>query len=129
MHKDDLWEVTKKMMARQKSVCPVCGKSLKGISRNSIVLDHDHKTGVVRAALHRGCNRVEGSVLATAKKWGKAKSMDGVIKVLQNLIDFWTLHRTPQTEFIYYNHKTETEKRVALNKKRRLAAKKKREAK
>jgi len=49
--------------------------------------------------------------------------------MFKNLISFWRLHNTPQTDLIYPDHKTPAEKRLAVNKKRRLVAKKKRENK
>jgi len=79
--------------------------------------------------MKRSDNKVEGSVLSTVTRWGKATSTVQAIATLRRLADFWELHLTDQTGITYYNYKTSTEKRLALNKKRRLAAKKKREAK
>jgi len=123
----ELSKVKKALIVKQKGVCSICGGDLTQCAAKNIVVDHDHKTGIVRAALHRGCNGLEGKVLRFLMTWGKAKNLTEVIKTLERLLAFWKLHRTPQTEWIYYNHKTATEKRLAINKKRRKAAAKKRE--
>ena len=123
----ELSSVKKELIKRQKGLCPICHGSLLNCKPINVVVDHDHSTGVVRAALHRGCNGLDGKILRFLKTWGKAASTREAIQVLDNLVKFWRLHDSPQTEWIYYGHKTATEKRLATNKKRRLAAKKKRE--
>jgi hypothetical protein len=127
MKRTDIPQVRKMLVAKQKGICPICGKDLTRTKAVNVVIDHDHTTGVVRAALHRGCNKVEGSVLSTITRWGKASGMAAVMATLKRLLAFWELHSTPQTEWIYYNHKTAAEKRAALNKRRRkqYAAKRK----
>lgn len=127
MKRTDIPKIRKMLVAKQHGICPVCGGSLIGVAPINVVIDHDHSTGVVRAALHRGCNKVEGSVLFTIKRWGRADTLAKVVATLERLLKFWKLHSTPQTDIIYYGHKTATEKRLATNKRRRLAAKRKRE--
>lgn len=126
MKQADIPKIRSMLMAKQNGVCPICGGDLTKCSASNVVIDHDHKTGFVRAALHRGCNKVEGSVLSTVSRWGKATCMDEVIGTLERLLEFWKLHSTAQTNIIYYGHKTAAEKRLAANKKRRKAAAKKR---
>lgn len=111
--------IKEQLILRQSGVCPICKKSLIGIKPENIVVDHDHNTGIVRAALHRGCNRVEGAVYKTVTAWGKAVGLCQVMKVLENLLEFWKKHATPQTEWIYYDHKTSAEKLVLAAKRRR----------
>ena len=127
--KTELPSIKKKLIAMQNGKCPICGGDLTRVASANVVVDHDHETGIVRAAMHRGCNGLEGKVLRLLNTWGKSKTMRQKIATLTNLLAFWIKHKTPQTEWIYYSHKTSTEKRVALNKKRRKAAAKKREAK
>lgn len=122
----ELPAVRKELMHRQNGVCPICGKDLTRVAVKNLVVDHDHKTGVVRAVMHRGCNGLEGKVLRLLTTWGKASSLVEAKETLCRLIGFWDRHRTPQTDWIYYNHKTQAEKKTAYNKKRRkLYAKKK----
>jgi hypothetical protein len=120
----ELPEIKKMLLKKQKGVCPICKKNMIGAMSKNIVVDHDHSTGRIRAAVHRGCNGLEGKVLKYVTSWGRAASLREIKKVFENLMDFWI--NTPSTDFIYPTHKTPNEKRLAYNKKRRLAAKKKR---
>jgi hypothetical protein len=117
----ELPAVKKKLIAQQNGVCPICKKDITRALSSNIIVDHDHSTGIIRAALHRGCNGLEGKVMRLVMTWGKARTITEVIKTLENLISFWKLHKEPQTDLIYYNHKTVAEKRLAANKKRRKA--------
>lgn len=126
MKKTDIPEIRKMLVTQQHGICPICGGNLTRCLPRNVVIDHDHRTGIVRAALHRGCNKVEGSILYTIRHWGKAGTTTAVIQTLERLLAFWKLHSKPQTEWIYYGYKTEAEKRIALNKKRRKATKNKR---
>jgi hypothetical protein len=121
MKRTDIPKVRKELINKQNGLCPICGKDLTRTKPINQVIDHDHSTGLVRAVLHRGCNKVEGSILSTVTRWGKASSRVAAIATLRRLADYWEEHTKPQTEWIYYNHKTAAEKRVALNKKRRKA--------
>lgn len=119
MTRSDIPKVKKMLIAQQKGICPVCGKDLTRTKPVNVVIDHDHTTGVVRAALHRGCNGLDGKVLRLVTTWGKAKGVHEAMDTLQRIVDFWDLHLQPQTKYIYYNHKTAAEKRAAYNAKQR----------
>jgi len=121
MKQSDRPIVIRELMVKQNGLCPICGKDLTRTPSKNIVIDHDHQTGYVRAAVHRGCNGVEGKIKAYGIRWGKAKSIDGLARLFQRLVDYWTLHQEPQTDWIYYKHKTAAEKRAAYNAKRRRA--------
>lgn len=47
------------LLVQQGGVCALCGEAIEA---GKAVLDHDHKTGYVRAVLHRGCNALEGQI-------------------------------------------------------------------
>jgi len=123
MKRKEIPSVRRMLLNKQNGICPICGKDLTRTKTVNQVIDHDHKTGYVRAVVHRGCNKVEGSVMKTIQRWGKATSMSEVMKTAQRLINFWELYSEAQTNIIYYNHKTAAEKRVAYNAKRRRARK------
>ena len=40
--------------SEQSGICPICNKNLPDLLK--CVWDHDHKTGMRRALVHRGCN-------------------------------------------------------------------------
>lgn len=120
----------KALMKEQGNKCPLCGGSLLAITAVNRVLDHDHDTGYCRAVVCRGCNGAEGKVLRVIAGYGKAgNSKHAQIKWLRNLLNYWELHLTPQTDRLYHLHKSAAELREARNKKARLAyARKKKEA-
>src|SRR5690606_20254647 len=49
-----------KALREAATVCDLCG--LPFTAKNPAVVDHDHKTGVIRGVLHRGCNAALGHV-------------------------------------------------------------------
>ena len=119
MTRGDRPKVIKELMVKQNGLCPICGKDLTRVATSNLAVDHDHTTGVIRALIHKGCNGLEGKLLRLLRTWGKAKGQHEAIEILKRVIRFWELHSTPQTDIIYYNHKTAAEKRAAYNAKRR----------
>lgn len=115
-------EYKKELIEKQGGKCPLCGGSLKAIAAVNRVLDHDHKTGFCRAVVCRGCNGAEGKILNVISGYGKAgDNRYFQLKWLKNLVEYWELHKTPQTDKLYHKHQTEAEKREAKNRKARLA--------
>lgn len=125
----ELSSITRTIAAKQKGICPICKRTLVPISSKNTVLDHDHDTGLVRATVHRRCNGTEGKVLHVLKTWGGMASPLERIKTLENIISFWKKHQSDQHGLIYHGHKTASEKRIAIAKKRKRARAKKKEAK
>lgn len=112
----------KELMAKQGNKCPICGGNLLSITSVNRVLDHDHDTGYCRAVVCRACNRAEGVIKGAIQTYAKAgNNKYHMIKTLQNLVDYWDLHKTPQTDKLYHKHKSAAELREAANKKARLA--------
>ncbi len=92
----------------QRGLCALCGCP---ILPGEAVLDHDHGTGAVRAALHRGCNALLGKIENNHKRYGVANLAaftNGVAAYLQK-------HVTNQTGWLHPTHKTDDEKRVRRN--------------
>lgn len=106
--------VLKKIVAKQGNVCAICGKPFT--KSDGAVLDHCHKTGFVRGALHRSCNGGEGKVRTKARWSHKGVDAD---EFLIGLGQYLALHQKPQYSLIYHSHQTEDEKRLARNAKAR----------
>ena len=81
------------------------------------MLDHDHATGAVRGALHRGCNALLGKVENNYKRYG----VKSVAAFGAGLGQYLGKHITNVTGLLHPTHKTEDEKRLARNAKARKA--------
>lgn len=122
----DMPRIRKELLAKQNGCCLFCNGNLTGVASSNIVVDHNHDTGIIRGVAHRGCNGLEGKVLAFLKRWGKCSTKLDVIRMLRRLADFY--EREPKTEWIYPTHKTALEKKELRNKRARAAyARKKKE--
>lgn len=112
--------VRETLLADQQGRCALC---LLPCSPGESVLDHDHSTGAVRAALHRGCNALLGKVENNAGRYGvKSVAAFGV-----GLGQYLNKHRINITGLLHPTHKTEDEKRELRNKRARVARAKKKE--
>jgi hypothetical protein len=91
------------MLAKQDGICSLCGQPIE----DDPVLDHCHKTGRVRATLHRHCNVIEGKITNWMRSYGKNTDIGDV---LANLPDYWNADysRNPY----HPKHKTEAEKKI-----------------
>lgn len=101
-------------MQRQDYKCCLCPEPL---TLSSSCLDHNHKTGLIRGALCRNCNGIEGKIYNLANR---AKRTLTPKDFLGKLILYWIKHETDQTGLYHPLHKTLDEKRIATNKKARL---------
>nr|DAU44438.1 MAG TPA: Recombination endonuclease VII [Caudoviricetes sp.] len=106
-----------KLAREQGGVCPLCGEPLdftiKGVTGDSVVVDHCHITGRIRGALHRSCNGGEGKVASAAGRWvvGSMQSTPAIAAALRRIADY--LDREP-SDMVYYTHKTPEEAAAAL---------------
>ena len=97
-------------MKKQKGKCPICGEELLP---EEAVLDHDHVTGHIRAALHNGCNRWEGKTI----QWAYRTKGTDYIDMVKRLARYWAKDYSKNP--IHPTHKTAEEKRLARNAKAR----------
>lgn len=109
-HGAELKSVTIELIKEQGGLCPICGLRLL---IDSAVADHDHDTGLVRGALHRGCNGFLGKANMLAKRWAKACGPEE--KVAETLLNAAYYLMQEQYPLYYPTHKTEVEKRAARN--------------
>ena len=110
--------VRQKLSAAQGHICPMCKQSIRPGARKDGCLDHDHDTGYIRGVLCRNCNQMEGKIHNITKRMGKHLTKT---EALQNLLDYWALHITPQYGGIFHHtHMTEEEKRLKRNARARV---------
>ncbi len=124
---NNLPNITKELVRRQHGKCPITGRDLRSMSSYNVVCDHDHQSGIIRAALPRAINGLEGKLLQACIRWAGCKNKGEVIQMLRGVADYMELHRTPQTEWIHPDHLLPHEKRAKANKKARAAYAKKKE--
>jgi hypothetical protein len=83
-------------LALQNCQCALCGD----IIENDAVLDHDHKTGLIRQVLHRGCNALLGKI-----ENNMARNKMDLFRLrtwAENLVDYI---QTTHTGIIHPTHK------------------------
>jgi hypothetical protein len=106
--------VREQLLAQQGGKCALCGLPCKA---DEAVLDHDHATGAVRAALHRGCNALLGKVENNHKRYG----IKSLAHFLAGAFQYLQRHTINRTGFLHPTHKSEDEKRERRNAKARAA--------
>jgi len=106
--------ILKQMVAKQKGKCAVCGHPFS--QRDYPVLDHCHKTGYIRGALHNSCNGAEGKVKVKAQRGHAGITPEAYVIGLGKYLEH---HSTPRWQFIHPSHMNKDEKRLAKNKKAR----------
>ncbi|AGZ17747.1 endonuclease VII [Vibrio phage phi-A318] len=124
---DNLPNIKKELIRRQNGKCPITGRDLRSMTTTNVVVDHDHKSGVIRAALPRAINGLEGKLTNLCIRWGGCTSKRDIINMLRGMADYLELHQVPQTEWIHPEHLTPAEARAKRNAKarKRYALKKK----
>ena len=86
-------------LEKQNSCCALCGD----VIIDDAVLDHDHKTGLLRQVLHRGCNSMLGKIENNMPR--SRMNRDRLRTFAQNLLQYIeTLH----TDITHPTHKEKT---------------------
>lgn len=123
--RSQLQNVKFSLLQRQGGKCAICGKHIDvsvGGHKSDSVVDHCHETGEIRGVLHRSCNSAEGKVVNAAGRWGaKSTLYVDVIPYLERLVKYLKSSQENGTGMMYPDHKTDEEKRLAANLKRRKA--------
>lgn len=96
----------------QGETCALCKLPLPAAKA---VLDHDHSTGAVRAALHNGCNALLGKLENNHKRYG----VTNLAAFSNGVASYLGRHAVNITGYLHPTHKSEEEKRVARNTKAR----------
>lgn len=96
------WRI--RQLGEQDYFCALCGDD---IDPNEAVLDHDHKTGLLRKVLHRGCNSLLGKIENNMPR--SRMTMDRLEVFAGNLIEYI---KTQHTEVIHPTYKTPEERKM-----------------
>jgi hypothetical protein len=93
----------------QKGCCALCKQPII----DDAVLDHCHKTGRIRAVLHRGCNSMLGKIENNMPR--NKMNIDRLDQFANNLIKYL---KDSYADVIHPTHKTAEEKKDAAKKTR-----------
>lgn len=104
------------LVKKQGGKCAICGHPFT--QRDVPVADHCHTKGYIRGALHNSCNGIEGRIKKLAQRGHKGITAEKYVVGLGKYLD---THKVPQYNYIHPSHKTDDEKRLAINKKARMA--------
>lgn len=108
-----------RLLAMQGGRCALCNLPC---DPTNAVLDHDHGTGAIRSALHRGCNSLLGVLENNHKRYG----VHNVAAFLNGAAAYMQRHTVNLTGLLHPTFRTEDEKRDRRNataRKRRTAIK------
>jgi hypothetical protein len=98
-------------LAEQGHKCYLCGEPII----DDAVLDHDHKTGLIRRVLHRGCNALLGKIENNMAR--NRITVQRLSNIADNLIKYIT---NTHTDIRHPTHKTKGERNAT---KKRLRSK------
>jgi hypothetical protein len=86
-----------KLLKDQAGCCALCSQPVI----DDAVLDHCHKTGVIRGVLHRGCNALLGKIENNMPR--NRVDMGRLASIAESLIKY--LVADPKSEFLHPTHK------------------------
>ncbi len=99
----EIKEYRETQLQHQGQKCALCGE---GIELDG-VLDHDHKTGLIRQVLHRGCNSLLGKIEnSMPRSRVDIRRLEGIA---HNLVNYLT---TTHTEIRHPTHLTIEERKM-----------------
>jgi hypothetical protein len=94
---------------KQDNRCALCGD----VVVDDAVLDHCHKTGLLRKVLHRGCNSLLGKIENNMPR--SKMSMNRLEVFAGRLIEYI---KTQHTDILHPTYKTSEERKMAYKKKK-----------
>jgi hypothetical protein len=94
----------------QNNQCALCGEDFN----DDAVLDHDHKTGMVRQVLHRGCNSFLGKIENSMPR--SLVTITRLEAISKNLVKYMT---TEHTDIIHPTYKTREQLKMRAYKKKK----------
>ena len=106
-HKE-IKEYRLQQLENQNFCCALCGDPIQ----DDAVLDHDHKSGLIRQVLHRGCNSLLGKIENNMPR--SKMTMSRLTTFAERLI---TYMQNQHTEVVHPTYKTQEERKMAYKKK------------
>lgn len=97
------------LLVEQSYRCALCDDT---VFPTEAVLDHDHKSGIIRAVLHRGCNSMLGKIENSMPR--SQINLERLRKFAVNLVSYI---ETPHTDITHPTYKTPEEKKMKKKKK------------
>ena len=94
--------IIKDLLEKQDNKCPICGRDLSSVLTRNICIDHDHSTGMIRGALCRNCNGIEGKINNLVKRVYQRPTAS---VLFQRLLDYWKWHKDNPSGLIYHTYK------------------------
>lgn len=91
-------------LSEQHSCCALCGDMII----DDAVLDHDHKTGLIRKVLHRGCNSMLGKIENNMAR--NRMDIERLSKWALNIVDYITKTHSDITHPTYKEKTMKTAK-------------------
>ena len=114
--------IKSKMMVLQDNKCPLCSRDLTKIPIENVTVDHDHTSGIIRAAICRQCNGSEGYV---KKKAIKCTNNSRYQSWIINLADLYKGKTFNKEGYLHPTFRSPREEKDLKKKKSRAAYKKK----
>lgn len=111
----DIKPLREQILVEQLNRCAICQEA---VLPEEAVLDHCHKTGYIRAVLHRGCNAYIGHM---ENNLARNKITPARLQaILDNFLIYINSHRL----YIHPTHKTKEEKNALAKLRRKRRSKK-----
>lgn len=88
-----------KQLEQQGNCCALCGDLIT----DDAVLDHDHKTGLIRQVLHRGCNSMLGKI-----ENNMPRSRMNITRLRSFALNLLSYIETTHTELLHPTYKEKT---------------------
>ena len=106
-------ELRRSLIVTQDNLCYICKETLDG---KTACLDHDHRTGHVRAVLCLNCNGIEGKIFNLCRRGKRSRTE---LEFALDILNYWLADATWSANPIHPAHRTPDEKRLARNAKAR----------
>ena len=108
----------KKLLLEAQPQCALCTRDFSSMESKRICVDHDHKSGHIRALLCTNCNQIEGKIHNLVVRSGRGWERTAYLTRLQA---YWEVDYSGNP--VHHKHVTEEEKRAARNAKARAKRK------